>query len=71
MNFSHKNPAYSPAISDDGSLYLGTKSDFLSCLPHHSCQYEAPRVDNIIIDRAVVIQMLKPTVIKIFDEYAC
>jgi len=72
MNFfSYGNQVYPPAISDNGILYFDTKSDLLSCSPHHSCQYEAPKVGNTIIDGAVVVQMLKPTAIKKFNEYAC
>ena len=67
--FRHENHAYPPALSDGGSLYLGTKSD-LTCLKDLSeCQCGAV-VGSIIIDGAVIVQMLKPTSVKNFDEYA-
>ena len=69
--FCHENQAYPPALSDGGNLYLGTKSDLLSCLQAVSdCLYDAPVVDAIIIDGAVIVQMLKPDTVKNFDEYA-
>ena len=69
--FRHENHAYPPALSDGGSLYLGTISDLLSCLKDLSeCQCGAPVVGSIIIDGAVIVQMLKPTSVKNFDEYA-
>ena len=66
--FRHENHAYLPALSDGGSLYLGS---LLTCLKDLSeCQCGAPVVGSIIIDGAVIVQMLKPTSVKNFDEYA-
>ena len=67
----HENQAYPPALSDDGKLHLGTKSGLLACLKGHSeCQSDAPVINSIIIDGAVIVQMLKPAAVKNFDEYA-
>ena len=69
--FRHENQAYPPALSDGGKLHLGTKSDLLACLIDHSgCQSDAPVISSIIIDGAVIVQMLKPVAVKNFDEYA-
>ena len=59
--FCHENQAYPLALSGDGKLHLGTKSDLLTCLIDHSeCQSYAPVITSIIIDGAVIVQMLKP-----------
>ena len=69
--FCHKNQACPPALSDGGSLRLGTKSDLLKCLEDLSdAQSEAPATTNIVLDGAVIVHMLKPAVVKNFDEYA-
>ena len=55
--FRHENHAYPPALSDGGSLYLGTKNDLLTCLKDLSeCQCWAPVVGSVIIDGAVIVQ---------------
>ena len=69
--FHHENQAYSPALSDGGKLHLGNKSDLLACLIDQSeYQSDTPVISNVIIDGAVIVQMLKPAVVKNFDEYA-
>ena len=69
--FSHENQAYPPALSDGSKLHLDTKSDLLACLIDHSeCQSDAPVISSIIIDGAVITQMLKPVAVKNFGEYA-
>ena len=48
-SFRHESHAYPPALSDGGSLYLGAKSDLLTCLKDLSeCQCGAPVVGSII-----------------------
>ena len=71
--FRHENQAYPPALSDGGKLHVGStiKSDLLACLIDHSeCQSDAPVISSIIIDGAVIVQMLKPVAVKNFNEYA-
>ncbi|KAL7395390.1 hypothetical protein ABVT39_015644 [Epinephelus coioides] len=47
------------------------KSDLLSCLEDvHSAYSDSPKVICTIVDGAAIIQMLKPTSVKTFDEYA-
>ncbi|GFO12519.1 hypothetical protein PoB_003902400 [Plakobranchus ocellatus] len=69
--FKHENHAYPPSLSLLGKLRFGTKSDLVECLEKYctSCG-EASFVDVIILDGAAVINMLKPTGIKTFQEYA-
>ena len=58
-------------MCDDCKLHLGTKSDLLTCLIDQSeCQSYTPVITSVIIDGAVVVQMLKPGAVKNFDEYA-
>ena len=69
--FHHENQAYPPALSDGGKLHLGNKSDLLACLIDQSeYQSDTPVISNVIIDGAVIVQMLKPAAVKNFDEYA-
>ena len=51
---------YHPALSDEGSLHLGTKGDLLTCLEDISnAQSEAPSNTSLVLDGAVIVQMLK------------
>ena len=50
---------------------MGNKSYLLACLIDQSeYQSDAPVISNVIIDRAVIVQMLEPAAVKNFDEYA-
>ena len=67
----HENQACPPALSDGRSLRLGTKSDLLKCFENLSdAQSETLATTNIVLDGAVIVQMLKPAAVKNFDEYA-
>ena len=69
--FRHENQACPPSLSATGKLHLGTKSDMLECLEGLSeAQSEAPKVTNVVIDGAVLVQMLKPGAAETFEEYA-
>ena len=69
--FRHENQQCPPALSDGGRLYLGSKSDLLVCLEGHAePQSEAPTVTAVVLDGAVIVQMLKPGTAKTFEEYA-
>ena len=69
--FRHENQQCPPALSDGGRLYLGSKSDLLVCLECHAePQSEAPTVTAVVLDGAVIVQMLKPGTAKTFEEYA-
>ena len=67
----HENQQCPPALSDGGRLCLGSKSDLLVCLEGQAePQSEAPTVTAVVLDGAVIVQMLKPGTAKTFDEYA-
>ncbi len=69
--FRHENQSCPPSLSTAGKLNLGTKSDMLECLEGLSeVQHRAPKVTTIVIDGAVIVQMLKPGAAKTFEEYA-
>ena len=69
--FKHENYAYLPTLSLLGKLRFGTKSDLVACLEKlcTSCG-EAPVADVIILDGAVIVNMLKPIDVKTFQDYA-
>ena len=71
--FRHENQACPPALSDGGNLYLGTKSDLLTCLTQFSgvdsVTTVCPVTSIVILDGAAIIQMLKPVAVKTFEEY--
>ena len=54
-----ENQAYPLAMSDCGNLYLSAKSDLLICLEDLSeTQSEAPVASSVILDGAVIVQIL-------------
>lgn len=60
-----------PAISSNGELRLGIKSDLLSCIERLSPPTNLlPNVDALVIDGAALVQMLHPQQCKTFDDYA-
>jgi len=69
--FSHENQPFPPSLSDSGKLRLGTKSDIIHCLqdgiiiPHAS-----PTSEVVVLDGAVIVNILKPGSAKTFGEYA-
>ena len=69
--FSHENQPNPPSLSDKGSIRFGTKSDLLSCLENQvTSQLDSPVCDVIVLDGAVVVQMLNPGPCKTFEDYA-
>ena len=69
--FRHENNSYPPSLSDNGSLRIGTKSDLLHCLDEFSAtRQDAPAATCVILDGAAIIQMLKPTAVNNFGDYA-
>lgn len=72
--FHHENQACPPSLSQHGKLRLGNKADLLHCLenciePNDNLP-SLPHPDVIILDRAVVVNFLKPHLAKTFDDYA-
>ncbi|CAG2256073.1 unnamed protein product [Mytilus edulis] len=70
--FAHENNINPPALSQHGKMRLGTKSDLLSkCLePLTTTTCDAPEVDALVIDGAAIVNMLKPSTSRTFDDYA-
>ena len=68
--FKFENQPWPPSLPQMGHLRGETKADLVKCLPGASSQtVEQPSVDAIILDGAVVVQMLQPTAVSIFEEY--
>ncbi|KAH3768118.1 hypothetical protein DPMN_169330 [Dreissena polymorpha] len=69
--FRHENQAYPPSLSLFGQLRLGSKSDLLVPLEKIiTSQTECPEIEALIIDGAVIVNMLKPRFCKTFEDYA-
>ncbi|CAG2200822.1 unnamed protein product [Mytilus edulis] len=69
--FRHENQAYPPSLSQFGQLRLSSKSDLLVSL-EKMCVIvtEIPDVDAIILDGAVIVNILKPRFCKTFEDYS-
>ena len=69
--FAHENQATPPSLSENGSLKLPKKkSEILQCLECDKDVTESPDVDAKIIDGAAIINMLRPSTGKTFQDYA-
>ena len=69
--FRHENQACPPSLSDAGKMHLCSKSDLLVCLEGIvEAQSDAPVVSCVVLDGAVIVQMLKPGTATTFQEYA-
>ena len=63
--FRCENQACPPALSDGGSLRLGTKSDLLTCLEAFAdTRSKAPTTSSLVIDGVAIVRMWKPTAFK-------
>ena len=67
--FSYENQPWPPSLSDQGQLRGGQKADLLKCLPQATSPVSTPPVDAVILDGAVIVQMLEPKTSRTFDEY--
>ena len=68
--FKFENQPWPPSLSQMGQLRGGTKADLVKCLSDASSQtVEQSSVDAVILDGAVVVQMLQPTAVSTFEEY--
>lgn len=69
--FTYENQPWPPSLSELGQLRGGVKADLLKCLPYTTPQSPAqPAVDAVILDGAVIVQMLEPRTARTFDEYS-
>ena len=57
--FSYENQPWPPPLSDQGQLRGGQKADLLKCLPQATSPVSTPPVDAVILDGAVIVQMLE------------
>ena len=81
--FAHENQACPPSLSNMGKLRLGTKSDIVGCLEELILKFTdevipdiqssptlgVPAVDAVILDGAVIVNMLKPGTARTFSDY--
>jgi len=68
--FCYENQAYPPSLSQSGSLFAGTKSDLLQCLPIDTSNDATDMACTAtILDGAVIVQMLKPDNALTFSDY--
>ena len=73
--FKHENQSFPPSLSDCGNMRHGTKSDLLQCLedlvPNSAPSQELLQdTDMVVIDGAVIVNMIKPGVADTFNDYA-
>ena len=67
--FSSENQPWPPSLSDQGQLRGGQKADLLKCLPQTTWPVSTPPEDAVILDGAVIVQVLEPKTSRTFDEY--
>ena len=69
--FKHENSAHPPALSQNGQIRFGSKSDLLRPLEQLvEPKSHPPQVSSVILDGAAVVQMLNPGQSKTFLDYA-
>ena len=69
--FAHENQSSPPAISENGKLQSGTKSDLIQCLMEEiDTEDVSPKPTCVILDGAVLVQMLRPKNCKTFKDYS-
>jgi hypothetical protein len=69
--FSHENQLHPPSLSDGGKLRSCKKSDIVGCIqPTVFLNLENNYIECKIFDGAALVHILKPTLVKTFDEYA-
>ena len=69
--FEHENQAYPPSISGMGQLLHGSKSDLMECLTNSSQSASVhPGMDVKVLDRAAIVQMVRPGACRTFEEYS-
>ncbi|KAK3735626.1 hypothetical protein QZH41_007395 [Actinostola sp. cb2023] len=68
--FRFENQPWPLSLSQMGQLRGGQKADLVKCLSNTSAQIvEHPTVDAVILDGAVIVQMLPPRTACTFEEY--
>ena len=64
--FSPENQDFPLSLSTYGDIRTRTKSDILECLEKVSFT----DVDILLLDGAVIVNMLRPSAVKTFHEYS-
>lgn len=72
--FKYENQPWPPSLSQNGQLRGGQKADLVKCLTSTTILNENPAVTQpdvqaIILDGAVIVQMLLPKTARTFEEY--
>ena len=68
--FQFENQPWPPSLSQMGNLREGQKADLVKCLQTIvNPEATQPTPDAIILDGAVIIQMLPPGTVRTFEEY--
>ena len=68
--FKYESQPWPPSLSQLDQLRGGQKADLLKCLSSTSANIAPhPGVDAVILDGAVIVQMLRPKTVRTFDEY--
>eukprot|EP00794_Sanderia_malayensis_P011452 gene11452-12649_t len=69
--FKHQNQSCLPSLSQHGKLRSCKKADLLECLDNcGESRIESPPADVVILDGAVIVNMIQPANAKTFDDYA-
>ena len=65
------NQACPPSLSDASKTHLRSKGDLLVCLEGIvEAKSDAPAVTSVVLDGAIIVQILKPGTANTFQEYA-
>lgn len=68
--FTYENQPWPPSIAQNGKLRGGQKADLVKCLANEATEIlERPSVDAVILDGAVIVQMLPVKTSRTFEEY--
>ena len=68
--FAHENQAAPPALSYEGQIRKGSKSDLINCLEKElSNQSQFKSVTALILDGAVIIHLLEPKTSDTYKDY--
>ena len=67
--FKHENSVTPPALSQNGKMCTGQKSELIAYIEANSIKSH-PSVDVIVLDAAAIVNMIAPAKYKTFREYA-
>ena len=68
--FKFENQPWPPSLSDLGKLKGGQKANLLTCLPQSDQTASPATADAVILDGAVIVQMLKPGLSVTFEDFS-